>query len=288
MDYKYRTLFFKFLELLPNKLGNYLYHNLQNYNDKMSIEDRLKSAEASFVQMQNKCNELKIDFKDKTILEIGSGWLPMLPYFFKYQGGAKHIYTYDINPHFQKKLIQKLNVGFSKIYNFQVEEKDKKYALPSGIDYFPSKNIVEVSIPNSNIVFSRYVLSHMVKDDVIQMHSKFKKVLQKGTIIIHFISPSDLRQYVNSSISMQDFLKYSEQEWDGIRTKFDYHNRLRLPEFIAIFNSVGLEVLHVSYKHSEKDSKNYKLFKELNLHSDYKMYSDEQLTAGNIMVILKT
>jgi hypothetical protein len=288
MNYKYKTFFFKFLEFLPNSVGDFLYHQLQNFTDKMSIEKRLQNTDASYQLLQEKCKKLQIDFDGKSVLEIGSGWLPMLPYFFKYLGKAKKIYTYDINPHFQKKLIQKLNVGFAKIYGYEVVEVNAKYGLPDGIDYFPSKNVINEDLPNADYIFTRYVLSHMKKNEVIVLHEKLKKTMPKGTIIIHFISPSDLRQYGNSAISMQDFLKFSESEWDKIRTRFDYHNRLRLPEFIAIFKAVGLELMDLSYAKFSADSKNYKLFKELILHEDYKKYSDEELTAGNILVILKT
>jgi len=97
-----------------------------------------------------------------------------------------------------------------------------------------------------------------------------------------------LRQHGDSSLSLQDFLQYSKEEWDTIHTRFNYHNRLRLPQFIDIFKEAELETIYLTYKSLEKESYQYELFKKLKLHSDYQAYSDEELTAGDIVVVLKT
>lgn len=288
MKHTTKTLIFKSLDILPNKIGYSLYHAIQNYYDRVSIDGKIKSSEVTIDKVIAICDDLKIDLKNKTIFEIGSGWYPIMPYFFKYKCLVKKIFTYDINEHYQKKSILNFNAVFSRMYGYDVKvDSGNQYNLPSDISYFPSQNVVKVAIPQADIIFSRYVLSHVNPNDIVEMHKRFQKEYAKGTHIIHFISPSDLRQHGDKSISMQDFLKYSPKEWDKIQTKFDYHNRLRLPQFIEIFESLGYEVVYKSYTSVEPNSVNQKLFQELNLHEDYKKYSEEELTAGNIILVLK-
>jgi|GEM_PF-791464 len=288
MNYKIKTVLFKSLALLPNKLDDYFYHKIQSFFDKSSLESRIKRTESTYLRLLKVLTDLNIDLKDKNVFELGSGWFPAMPYFFKYKLQVKKVITVDINEHFKRKTVLKLNNLFSNLYAFSViTNMESKYGLPEGIEYFPKKNVLDSNLPDMKMFFSRYVLSHMSKDDVDDLHKKLKKELKKDSYIIHFISPSDLRQHNDSNLSMQDFLKYSEREWKKIHTKFDYHNRLRLPQFLEIFKKYDFEVLYLEYESLQKNTEKYDLFKKIKLHEDFVNYSDDELTAGNILVVLK-
>lgn len=288
MKHQIKTNFFKFLSILPNKIGDYFYHIIQFLSNKKKIKSKIKLSESTYNILLLLLNDLKFDLKNKKVLEIGSGWFPIMPYFFIYFGKVSKVYTYDINEHYRKSSISKFNLDFEKEYNLKVDvEKANKYGLPHEVDYFPSKNIIFEDIPNIDIVFSRYVLSHVSPNDIEEMHKKIKRSVNKGTFIVHFISPSDLRQHGDKSISLQDFLQYSPSQWDKIQTRFDYHNRMRLPQFIELFTKLDLEIVYLSYDRLNENSKNMDLFKKLNLHEDYIKYSTEELTAGNIVIVLK-
>ncbi len=289
MKHTHKTLLFKSLEILPNRLGFATYHWIQKAFDRSSLESKIKKSETTTKRLSEVCNELHIDLKDKTILEIGSGWYPIMPYFLLFRCQAKKVFTFDINQHYQKKAIALFNATFSKMYDYKLEIEDNNpFHLPSAVAYSPSKDVTQIALPQADIIFSRYVLSHASEDAVYKMHQKFKSDFPKGTYVIHFISPSDLRQHGDKSISMQDFLQYSKAEWNKIMTKFDSHNRLRFPQFIEMFQSLDYEILFTSYDSVDPNSPNYKLFMELNLHEDYKKYTTEELTAGNILVVMKT
>ncbi len=289
MKHTHKTLLFKSLELLPNRLGFATYHWIQKAFDRSSLESKIKKSETTTQRLSEVCSQLQIDLKDKTILEIGSGWYPIMPYFLLFRCQAKKVFTFDINKHYQKKAIALFNTTFSKMYDYNVKEEDTNgYHLPAEVVYRPLQDVTQITLPKADIIFSRYVLSHASEEAVYKMHQKFKSDFPKGTYVIHFISPSDLRQHGDKSISMQDFLQYSKEEWSTIMTKFDSHNRLRLPQFIEMFQSLEYEILFTSFDSVDPNSLNYKLFKELNLHDDYKKYTTEELTAGNILIVMKT
>ncbi len=288
MNHKTKTLIFKILDILPDSFGFYIYHKLQQFSENSNLKIKIDSSESTFNSFQKICSTLNIQIKGSSILEIGSGWLPIMPYFFVYKGLAKSIYTYDLNTHYQKKFIRDFNIVFTAQYNIEIKTSNKKYNLPDNVHYFPSQNIINSQLADVQIVFSRFVLEHVTPDDIYDMHKKFKTDLAKGSIVIHFISPSDHRAYSDSSLSLQDFLQYSEKEWNTIQTKFDYHNRLRLPQYIDIFKSLDYEILFQSSESINKESSQYNLFKKLNIHADFMNYTEEELTAGSIILVLKT
>lgn len=288
MNHKIKTTVFKVLSFLPGNMGMHLYHLLQEFSENKNLDVKMNSSEDTYHNFKALCDSLSISIAGKAILEIGSGWLPIMPYLFLYKGKASKIYTYDLNKHYQKKAIAHFNSVFAKKYEVVIPAASSSpFNLPEEVVYFPQQNVINDTLPPVDIVFSRFVLEHVTPHDLEAMHVKFRENLPKGSHIIHFISPSDHRAYSDASLSLQDFLQYSPQEWDSIQTKFDYHNRYRLPQYLDLFKKSGLELISVTYDAVKEGSKQQEQFRKVTLHDDYKSYTEEELTAGNIVVVLK-
>ena len=285
MNNKIKTLIFKYLSLFPREIGNYLYHKIQNKNQANNLNLKLISAKDTFNELEKLCSFLKIDLKEKTILEIGSGWVPSLPYLFLYKSFAKKIITYDINKHYQEHNLKNFNELFESKYNVLLNVDEKN--LPLEVEYIPNCNVSDCKDQSVDVVFSRFVFEHVPTEEIKNIHQKFQLNLKKGTYIIHFISPSDHRAYTDKTLTLQDFLKYSKKEWDKIQTRFDYHNRLRFSEYLNIFKELNIEIVYQNYILPDKKSSQYQLFKKLTLHEDYENFTEEDLVAGNIIIILK-
>ncbi len=272
---------FKFLDILPNRLGYWFYHKMQHFTMK-DVEFYYKANKSSLNIIQKILCKKDIDLKESNIVEIGSGWFPLMPYLFKVKLGVKNIYTFDINKHYNGKRIYNTSKIFSKALNISPHKK-----LPDFIKYFPNTNISDTPFSFSpKLIYSRFVLEHVQPNALLKIHQHLYDQTSKETKIIHLISPSDHRSYSDSSLSTYDFLKYSQPEWDSIQTKFDYHNRLRLPDYISIFEKSNYKVEYLTYEKISKDSKKYKMFKDLNIHNDFKIYTEEELLASSIVVLL--
>ncbi|EDP94500.1 hypothetical protein KAOT1_06172 [Kordia algicida OT-1] len=271
-------------------MGYGVYHQLQKFLNRNSINHKIKTNDRSFNDALKILAEANIELKDKTIFELGSGWAPIIPYFFMYFKHVKKVVTYDINEHYDSKTIAKLNQYFKTEFKIDVATEKDTYDLPSNISYYPNKNLAEVgSISHEpvDLIFSRFVLEHIPPKELAEIHRNFAKNLPKPFYILHMISPSDHRAYDDKLLSYYDFLKYSKEEWQKQHTKFDYHNRLRLPDYLEIFKNEGFEVVSLDYDTCDKNSEKYKKFKELTLHKDYDNYTEEELLAGSINVLLK-
>lgn len=284
---KAKNTFFQILNRLPAKLGYAIYHKVQELFDSNSIDYKMNSSYNSYLTFERITKKLNISVIGKSVIEIGSGWLPLMPYFFKYLGKASTVETYDLNQHYNKKNISNLNQEFSEKFEIPLKRSQKgNFNLPEGIRYYPKKDLTKTPIKNAELVFSRFVLEHVSPLDIKKMHQKFKNEIPEA-YIIHLISPSDHRAYVDSKLSNQDFLRYSDSEWEKKQTRFDYHNRLRLPQYLDIFKELGYEILLLEFESPNINSETYKKFKSVPLHQDYQKYSDDELTAGSINMVLK-
>lgn len=277
---------FRLLDLLPEKQGFYLYHKIQDAVNGENMLERVKTNKSSFGVLQRLLQKKGLFLGGLNILEIGSGWAPVMPYFMLFQGKAKSVSTFDLNRHFSKNGVSRLNKVFLKEYGIRINPMStSSYHLPKNISYYPNTNLINADLPETDLVFSRFVLEHVKPEELILIHEKFKKSLKPGSLIVHLISPSDHRAYVDNNLSLQDFLQYSKTEWQKKQTKFDYHNRLRLPQYLSIFKAAGLEVLDLEYDQPGADT--FKKFKAVKLHEEFQKFTDEELTAGSINVVLK-
>lgn len=271
---------------MPSRFGQTLYHSLQKIQFK-SIDSRLTANIKSYKTIVKMLEAHGSCLEGRNIIEIGSGWMPTMPYLFKLEGKCHQVFTYDINEHYDNKYIDALNNHFDDSGSPVAIANSGKYHLPSFIKYHPKTDVSEAALPKSaDLVFSRFVLEHVTPETITKIHRHLNK-LNDGTLVLHLISPSDHRAYTDKSVSYYDFLQYSQKEWNRVQTKFDYHNRLRLPQYIRLFVDAGFEILDIHYDVPEKDSEKYKAFKKLRIHSDYASYSEEELLAGSINILLR-
>ncbi len=279
MNHRLKSLVFKILEKLPRTIGDTLYHKLQRLTAK-SVQEEYGFQQATIKQFVIESGKLGLSFKEKKIVEIGSGWLPVLPYDLLFLYGAKEVLTFDINEHYQSKNIKKFNKFYVGHYP---DATALSQTLPDNVQYFPNKNILDTQIESGSIdvMTTRNVLEHISPGDQELIHKQAFQYLKRDGFIIHQISPSDHRAYTDESLSLWDFLKYSQQEWDHIQTRFDYHNRLRLPDYLNLFTRCGYKIAFLSFKSARKGQQ-----LPDTIRADFSNFSPEELTAGSIIVIL--
>ncbi len=286
LTHKQKSLIFKMLDKFPIVLGMWLYHKLQEFANNGSLENKIKAGRRSFFETSAILNSNGMSLKDTVCVEMGSGWLPVLPYFLLASGEVKKVYTYDVNEHYQPSKIIRLNKLFQKElpdYSFHFSGK---YQLTAGVEYFPKTSVAEGDLSAANFIFSRFVLEHVPLEVIRELHKSFSEKITNDCYVLHLISPCDHRAYTDKLISLYDFLQYSNEEWDKIQTTFDYHNRLRLPHYIEVFEE-HFDIVSLKYTSLKESDEGYSLFKEVLLHDDYMHFSEEELTAGSIRVLLK-
>lgn len=285
MNHRLKTRIFKTLAMLPNSFGYSLYHLLQNIGSHQTFESKVHSTKNTYATIVRILQESNIDLKGLKVVELGSGWIPILPYQLIFEGNAKSVDTYDINEHYNCKEIKKLNDYYSKHYTINLEKKGK-HKIHKALTYYPRTNICDGKLEEVDLVVSRFVLEHVPAVNIKEIHDFFSATLRSGSYVLQLISPSDHRSYSDSSLSSQDFLKYSQEKWDKIQTKFDYHNRLRLPQYLELFEN-DFEIVFLEHTTTNTNSIMYKKFRELEIHEDFRQFTEQELMAASINILLK-
>jgi hypothetical protein len=92
--------------------------------------------------------------------------------------------------------------------------------------------------------FSHAVLEHVPPAEVFAILQEGKRVLTPQGILFHNIDPSDHFAHDDASISLINFLQFSDREWEKwAGNKYMYHNRLRAHELRELFARAGMHVI---------------------------------------------
>jgi hypothetical protein len=228
------------------------------------------------------------------VLEVGSGWQPMIPIIYSL-AGASRVYLTDLNKllrpdtfnaaleslRTQRQMIldklkldpQKLDHALRSEPGTPMEQRLKELNLV----YMAPCDCRKMSLPAASleVVTSRACLEH-VPPDVIQdiFHESFR-LLKKGGVMCHIVDHSDHWEHMDKSITRVNFLQYSESvfRWTCINP-LNYQNRLRHPEYIEMLGKAGFRLVREEHK---VDQPSLKALPQMNLPERFHRFSTEEL-----------
>lgn len=206
-------------------------------------------------------------FESKTFLEIGTGRRLCLPIAL-WLCGVSEIITVDLNPYLKEELVfedisymgdnqQNIKTLFGKYSEKQIfqERFDRLIKAENNLDglldmmnirYSAPADASCLDLPPQSIDYqvSRSVFEHIPPEILKDILLEGKGLLSRGGLSIHVIDFSDHFSQTDPSISAINFLQFSESEWKRYAgNRYAYHNRLRIDDFIDLFNKVGSRVL---------------------------------------------
>jgi SAM-dependent methyltransferase len=214
-------------------------------------------------------------FQGKRILEVGTGWVPVIPVLL-YLIGAEEIYTFDVLRHLRYDMLnltidripdsfdyvsERLGIPLKNLEQryraIAPKHREFEHILRScGIAYVAPGDASATALPDDylDIYLSRAVLEHIPRDVLANLTREAKRTLKSGGVMAHLIDLSDEYTSFDKSISELNFLKYSDRYWTILaKNKITYKNRMRECEFIEVFKNEGFEILSVKSKTASLD-----------------------------------
>jgi len=238
--------------------------------------------------------------------ELGTGWYPVVPLSL-YLTGAKHIFTIDISAHLNLasllKTIEKLNEwekeGKLKSYLPQIKNerwtklqllfnKKNELNINDMLAEFGITTIVgdarKVKLPQESVDFicSNNTFEHIYPNILKEILQEFKRLIKPGGIMSHFIDMSDHFAHFDKSISIYNFLQFTEKQWQWIDNSIQPQNRMRFCQYELMYKH-----LKIPFERSVVESGDLKTLSKISLKAPFKAFAKEELSISHGYMLTK-
>jgi hypothetical protein len=243
-----------------------------------------------------------------TIVEIGTGWRPFVPFVLAL-GGAKRIVTIDVNPWLSKAYAwetwRSLRDSLPEIaahcrlpenlvqdrYLSVPEEIEtlEELLAPLGIEYVYPGDARSTGLPEGSVdvVLSSNVLEHIPREVQADIHRETRRILKPRGIAAHRFNPQDHFATVDPAITNVNFLRYSSARWRWYGgSGLAYHNRLRAPDYRRMFNDAGLNV-EICRERIDERSLRVLQAGVLRVHKEFRNYTMEELAVDYMWTVCR-
>jgi hypothetical protein len=202
------------------------------------------------------------------------------------------VHTFDLHEHYSR---QRIREAARALRNFRKEpaglpllkESESSGRLPSTVRYYPRTDLAnfnELPCGKIDLAVSRAALEHIEPDTISRIHSASRRWLAPDGAWVHLVSPSDHRAYSDKRLHLVDFLRYSEPQWQRLSgNRFSYHNRLRRPQFVEIFESAGWRIAKQEFSVPPVVLNSVS---RVDIHSAFRRYSLQDLVASSLWFVL--
>ncbi len=240
------------LEIIKNAAAGvpFLRHMKEKYSQKRS--DLLADSERPFDVFRNmleRCGP-DIDFKGKTVLEVGPGNSLGIGLLFLAHGARKvylidrfkHLFWDDRDIAYHQEIIMKIEESSLPFASSAAEavsfDRGTIVCNPDKLEYrFSDSATLPLEASSVDCVFSNAVLEHVHRiKDAIQ---EFARVTRKGGIGIHEV---DLRDHFFQQTPLR-LLQYPDWLWNLMAwNRPGYTNRLRFSDYMKHFDDEGFKI----------------------------------------------
>lgn len=234
--------------------------------------------------------------EENVILELGTGWYPIIPVVFYLADGGR-IISIDIHNWVRKE--NQLRT-FRKFEEWRTrgllddhisainEDKWRKLlelirdAADDGIEQIndtiglkclqQDARALELGDNSIDFICSNNTLEHIDREYLDPILREFVRILKPAGVMSHFIDMSDHFAHRDGKITVHNFLRYSEKQWRIIDNRIQPQNRLRFVDYKRLYRIIGIpitEELVIDQNKMELD--------KIRIHEEYASYTREEL-----------
>lgn len=230
--------------------------------------------------------------------EFGAGWDMIIPLTY-YALGIDVQLLVDVKPLLKVSLI---NNAISRFHQHAKEldlprsidpERLRKEDTPVGlkerfgIDYLAPLNATNTNLPAESFDFisSTNTLEHVPESRLLSLLEECYRILKSGGIMSCRIDYQDHYAYIDSKISVYNFLQFAKDQWKKWNPFLQYQNRIRHKEFMNMVRKTNFTIAEVvAYEPLKED---ITLIKQLPLAKEFQSFTAEELAVRWAYVILK-
>ena len=283
------------LSRLPG--GYSLHRRLQRAagTDRLDPEEEYTRKRSFLKRFQR----IGLQVADKTFLELGTGWHPFLPLMLRLMG-ARSTKTVDVNAWLNSATVRETIAGLAVVVprlaaDFDVDEETAQQELArldeiassgatsaevlraAGVEYLCPVDGAATPLQPASVdyVVSSNVFEHLPPPVLEGILAESRRVLHPGGVSAHHIDPGD-HFSIADRVTSVNFLKFSPRAWGRIASGLAYHNRLRCPDYLRLFEQAGFDLLDAQVEVDEEALRALERG-EVRPHPIFGSYTNEEL-----------
>jgi hypothetical protein len=295
MDWRVKALAFSVLSRFPFQSRIRVF--LQKRFGALSCDwpvDRTLSYGRTLAMVCRKCG---CPLDGKTTMEIGTGWVPLIPVFF-WLCGSRSCHTYDIDRLLSEDIALRAlrsavdflsEKGWEEVYSERLEAL--KSALGGGLEqvlelcniqYHAPADAAKTSLESGSVdvVFTNNVLEHVSPRILYMLFNEIRRLLSTNGVTVHIVDLSDHYSHSTSSTPLLNFLRYPEWQFRWINNRWLYQNRLRPHHYKELLLETGLNAI---YWDVQIDQASVEFVRKTRLAPQFRGLSEEELCASALV-----
>jgi len=244
------------------------------------------------------------DVSSLKVLELGTGWYPIIP-LMMYLMDVGEVVSVDIQSWMtqerQIRTIEKLtewrNDGkLQSLFPKVNEEKWQRlqYILSHPEQFTKDQIDAEIGLTPMlmdarklpfddgyfDFICSNNTFEHIPADILKGILSSFWRLLHPQGLMSHFIDLSDHFAHFDQSITIYNFLQFSQKTWDRIDNSIQPQNRLRWRDYVEMYQSIGVPIDLEATRPGDQN-----LLKTVHLHPEYAGYTAQELAISHGYIV---
>lgn len=295
----------KLISYLPNASSwNYLFQKYVTKGVNLSdeyFENKITHAKDHLAYFNN----LGGSVDGKIVLELGTGWYPVVP-LAMYLNGASTIYSLDITPWMTKeRIITTLEKyleweGQGKLSTFLPNKQEDRWQnvkdahlkswdrMEDLCAFFNIEPIVgdarKTPLADESIdyICSNNTFEHIYPNILKGILVEFNRLLKKDGVMSHFIDMSDHFAHFDRSISIYNFLQFSEKSWSIIDNSIQPQNRLRFKDYQQMYDQLGIAIDQKDWRPGDLNA-----LSTVKVAAPFDQYSAEELAISHGYLVTK-
>jgi Methyltransferase domain len=234
-----------------------------------------------------------------TFYEFGVGWDMAIPLAF-YGLGIESQILVDIRKLVRVPLVNNTIDKYQRMacelvltrlpadhLNCRKHEFTTAFKKHYGIDYRAPCDAKQTGLDNRSVdcITSTSALEHISREEIRLIVRECHRILRDDGLMSVLINYDDHYSYFDSSISVYNFLQYSDRVWTLFSPQLHYQNRLRHRDYIELFQSEGFSV--VEDQHKQVTETDLKALEQVSLDARFRSYSTADLAVHNSLLLLR-
>ena len=227
------------------------------------------------------------DLAGLNCMELGTGWYPVIPLGL-YLCGAEKVTSIDISPLLKTstfltcvKAILAKKAQFDKAFP-QIHAATEGSSL---VDLCQQVKLEVLVADAQNLSFadntfdlitSNNTYEHIYPSVLKGICAELWRVTAKGGVMSHFIDMSDHFAHWDQSITIYNFLQFSEKAWSRINNSIQPQNRWRLPKYEALYQTLNIPYEKAGLREGSLDA-----LATVDVHAEYGIYTKEELAISH-------